>query len=865
MFRRILASLIIIPILLLLVYGYLQLRKSTANNKDALSVLPENAMVLMEWHGMDDLIEDIKNANDSSLQKHFLNQLYISSCFHFMETLKQNISNENGLVNAFKSNNVYTALYQSSNKSYNWFFCTTIPKEIDERVLLNIIKNIAKTKTEPKQSGETYELEIDAKNKLYFYLLNGIFAASQNQLLLKSSWLQLNDEKKKKTNTELDELTKLSNTNNAVSIYVNSKRISKFLGNYFKSETDFLGYNGNFDKWISADVELNNSYVFANGFITNDAKSINKLSKPSSFEMVKIIPSNMASIDWYNDASFNNKSFIQVSDSGNTVKLNCFDNEFALLTGTSLHENIDTYKFKIIELKENVSFKKYIQNVDSSLVVKQFDDSVFTISNKKFSSLFNEKYINGNQTFCAQLQQYIVFANSYTALKKYIQQIELKNTLVNNIDYKFCADKLFSNANQISIYFPDKYSSYLFQNLSDNGKKFYASNENWLKKISFVCNAVSNNGKQMQRNIYVNFKYNPKLELNKAWQHNFEDAIELQPIKLHSKEDSCDYIAVHRNSKIEILNTSGKSIKSIALVDTLLGDIASVKSKKSKNEYCLFNTKTKLYVYNAHGEMQKGFPVSLKEKTNNSSTVFYTSENEARIMIACNDNRIYLFDIKGKAIEDWKNPKIKNQLQLPIIKTNNQEKPFYCGFDVDGNYFCFDAKGKKANKKDSIQLQILNIEKCCAVGNQSAVALAKGIVHIIDTKKGTSTESINIGTMVYDMAVDKNDINLLLLLTNRGIAQFDIHNKKTTWLINNKCNKGKINLIQIAKHDYLYYRDEVLNKLFLFDTKNNSLQNGFPINSSGKPLIINSDDEFGNYLLIHSNQKSLQSIYINEK
>jgi hypothetical protein len=137
LFRRILASLIIIPILLLLVYGYLQLRKSTANNKDALSVLPENAMVLMEWHGMNDLIEDIKNAYDSSLQKHFLNQQYISSCFHFMETIKQNISNENGLVNAFKSNNVYTALYQSSNKSYNWFFCTTIPKEIDETAYID--------------------------------------------------------------------------------------------------------------------------------------------------------------------------------------------------------------------------------------------------------------------------------------------------------------------------------------------------------------------------------------------------------------------------------------------------------------------------------------------------------------------------------------------------------------------------------------------------------------------------------------------------------------------------------------------------------------------------------------------------------
>ena len=858
MFKRILASLIIIPILGLLIYGYLNLRNSRESHKDAFMILPEKALLLIEWHGLKQFLKNTENPSDTIFKNYICNQENIKEYQTFINNLYLELDKEQSLQIAFSNNNIYTALYKTNPKNYNWFFCTTIPKEIDNSVLLKIIQKINNNKFSVKNNGSTYELKTGLNSILYFYFTNGIFAASESQLLLNKSLLLVDKGDSKFSNNKIENLMKLSGTNNDFSIYAYADGLNELLPKNLTDNYSLIDKLIKKNTLVSADVKMESDYIFTTGFILTPNNE--KLDKPEKFEMSMVIPNNFGSLEWFG----NSLNFIKNTDSISNLVNDCFDNEIAYLNTSALNSDINYYKYQIIELKENTFFIKSINKIDSSFFNTVYNDSSFSLPSGKLPNLLNRNYINSHEIHGKQIKNYLVLANNKMAVTKFQEQILIGNTLDKNPDFIKSNDLVFSKSNSVNIINPICDTKYLTENIIMNGQKTFSSNVDWLNKITLIINLTSNNGKEILSNYYIGYnKYNA-LKLNIAWRKKNENKSYSEFIKLFSKEDSSTFVLCKGENKIDIFDNYGNIYSSISTIDTILGNIISIKSKKSKNEYCIFNTPNKIYMYNVKGKLQNGFPINLESKASNNILVSYNSNNEARITIACNNKKIYQYNIKGKIVDEWKVTTLQNGCNLNLACTNSNEKPIYFGFDNESIFFKIDSKGKHLNKKDSSVLKIINIKKNEAIGNKLGIVLANNTAYIIDIKKGVAKNFMNNSIKIFDFFIANSNDNIAILLTDKGICEYNTYTKKIKLKIIRKLDEGKIKSEIIEGINYIFYYDSINKKTYCFDGSM-KIKVGFPISSNLLPILFTKNDESENILLLNSWQNEIDAIYFNEK
>ena len=81
----------------------------------------------------------------------------------------------------------------------------------------------------------------------------------------------------------------------------------------------------------------------------------------------------------------------------------------------------------------------------------------------------------------------------------------------------------------------------------------------------------------------------------------------------------------------------------------------------------LFNTEKSIYAIDILGNSLENFPISLPFRaTNEVVALDYDQNNNYRLLIALENNRIYNYDLLGNPVLGWEKPLIKSPIHHPI-------------------------------------------------------------------------------------------------------------------------------------------------------------------------------------------------------
>jgi hypothetical protein len=115
---------------------------------------------------------------------------------------------------------------------------------------------------------------------------------------------------------------------------------------------------------------------------------------------------------------------------------------------------------------------------------------------------------------------------------------------------------------------------------------------------------------------------------------------------------------------------------------------------KNNKLQMVFNTNSKIYMFDRNGNDMKGFPIELKSPATNAISVTdYENNKDYRIFIACENKKVLCFKSDGTLVSGFNFDKTNDFVYLPLqhCKINNKDNLFIV--DVNGQMYIIDRHG----------------------------------------------------------------------------------------------------------------------------------------------------------------------------
>lgn len=153
------------------------------------------------------------------------------------------------------------------------------------------------------------------------------------------------------------------------------------------------------------------------------------------------------------------------------------------------------------------------------------------------------------------------------------------------------------------------------------------------------------------------------------WRYPLKVPIDSKPlfVSFYPKEQGRDLIFQDKENHMICLDKEGIERWKIKLDGPVIGDIKTLDFHKNGEFQLLFNTKSAIHLIDKQGNEMKNYPVRLKPGATNEISVFdYDGKKDYRLLVACNDHKIYNFDKYGKPISGWQTKVTKTVVELPV-------------------------------------------------------------------------------------------------------------------------------------------------------------------------------------------------------
>jgi hypothetical protein len=815
-----------------LVWGYLSLRNSAKKNKDIFSILPSNPVILLEFHHVSTLQQKLVSSKKSSFFHQLLLIKEFKESFDLLSKALQNSKDESSIHHALKSNDLYLSFYSLRGNNVGGFFSAQLANDIDRKVLFNFLETTLNAKVSEGDKNDLFSIKLRNGKAFYAYFLNSILSVSNNELLLKDSWLKLMDEQSQNTTVPFANLQEFSNEFSDISVYYQSKKLQNI------SNPEILRFlplsdDVSPETWLSADFDFNDKYAFANGFIQTSKANVPECG---SFQMSSIIPATISTLDWRFKGL---KLLPDANTSMSHLKLkNSFTKEFAFVKLMKFGTLKQDEKYLVYKLEPEFKINSFFQRYDSTFQYHNYSDSVLSIQ----SELLNvDTFLHSKYLVVKQLGSYVICAENIDDLKLYVEQIKLNNVLSNNLKYAKFFENNFRQCSRIKIcHFPQKKYSLSKDSASSNA-------------IDFSFYSVSNNGKQIMQNYLLNVADTNFDSPLYSWKSQVSEKVKSISF-LTFKKDSLKSIALVSNNKIDLYNLFGNVIKSITFSDTILNSSFKVKSPKSGNLYLVVATSNKIFAIDARGNMVKGFPVRLNSKVKNIKLI-QGKNDEPRILVQT-AKQLMMFDMKGSAVDGWNSTNFITEPISEIFKTSVNDKISYTYLGSDSYIHSIDSKGKKDKVLDSISSDLRSfnssqIDKSNLLFYNSQITykydiLAKSLTKVLDEKKILSLSK-------YDASSD-------LILAQNGLfkSNSELSNLKLIYAINSK--GAELEKFELHNDDFIIIRDIPSSTSKLISAKDGQLV--WTAKSSIMPELIPELDNFGNLGIVTIEQGKIALQYL---
>lgn len=889
------------------------MKKQDSNAEvSALEAIPLNAVLVFEVNNVENFIGD-RNENNIWNQLKSVDNIAKADSFivKFDSVVQQKQASD-----LFNNRSMYMSMHLLGNKTYEYLLLMSIDNDGDRQRIKDLISDTFESDAEVvtrKYNDEIiYDIQLgteDSKLSFSLAITKSLVIVGMSPVIVESTIRQLSSDVSLLGNSTFAHVKNTAGKNVDVNLYVNydmlpvyaSAAVSDKLKKAYRKKRNLAG-------WAALDWNLKSNYILLNGFVSiKDHKDyLNMFIEQGAvdFEIYEHLPAN-TSMFWC--IGINNlesylksyRTFLSQNERLTPYKNeldNCqkifdadvieslsvfFENEMALVFTDINSLDVDENTFVVIHSKSQSLAKEQMLGLLDSYASKakiDFSSLVYEYSLDKETkykiyrmpkkgipeAVFGEVFSYCEANYFTFYDNYLIFGNSIKSLAKYIHPVLLQKTLSNDSDFRDFADNL---SDEYNFYFYSNISKAfdLFPEFLDNSiKTKLMKNADVFKTFESVGYQFQSSNKMLYSNLYVN--YNPENEdkPRTVWESFLDSIVAFKPKLVESHNTSEKRILVQdRSNNLYMLNKAGRILWKKHLPEQINSEIYIIDFYKNEKLQYAFSSANYLYVIDRIGNFVEHYPIKLPSPTQAGLSLFdYESNRNYRLVVPCENKRVYLFDTEGKTIDGWDFGKTDNVVTQPV-QFFRIDKVDYLLMRDRFNTYILDRRGNvKVEVKEKFEHSQNNQYHLAKIGGNECFLTTDKEGNLkqiyLDGKVKTVTLEKQSAEHYFDYQdIDGDMYGDYVFLDGDELKVFG-HNKKEMFEYDfeSKISKSPVIYDFGAKNIKIGVVDQQKNKIYLINN-NGTLYDGFPLlgttrfsighfkkNSRRFNLVVGSDENF---------------------
>ena len=307
------------------------------------------------------------------------------------------------------------------------------------------------------------------------------------------------------------------------------------------------------------------------------------------------------------------------------------------------------------------------------------------------------------ENYFSYVDGYLIFANSTSSLKAFINNFISKKVLDNNASFINFKDQIGSRCN--FLYYINPSMGNWDESLKNKWKPFIIK-ENWSNVSGFVYQLSSKN-ELFYNNVVLQYEYNVDEETQLDWIVNLERNIITPPQIVYNHYTKKNNVIIQDDDKVVyLINSKGKILWKKQIGGIILDKVNQMDFYKNEKLQYIFNTEDSLYILDRLGRNVENFPIKLSAKAKRGHSLLdYDKNRKYRILVPSENGMVYNYSKEGKAVIGWEFEKMNIPISHQIQYLNIKGKDYIYVVDSDGNTNVVGRNGKKRTNIGKIPIK----------------------------------------------------------------------------------------------------------------------------------------------------------------
>lgn len=638
------------------------------------------------------------------------------------------LQKENSNFRKFLNNREFIiSVHQSQQYDAAKLFVSPVSKKSYEKLGNNLRKIYpdAEIKKITKEDAIILEFHLPQNPEYSFYIshYNDLFLMSFSEILMQRSLRTLKSTASLASNKDFIEMSKLTGKTGH-RLFINYQYLPEIIYKYINPETGVENFLKNFASVTGLEIAVKNNEIQLDGYTSakesNKYLNIFRKQKPGKTNIPSLLPQSASSFVIVNigkGKEFKKKYEQHLSDFNHLKNyrrnlnewyrnnqtgakpdfFECIGGEIAIvsLAQDASRDNKQMILTEIADREKTLAFlKANVAKQDSSagrFSIGERKFMYFPFSNNDFFKIsFGELFGSARVNLACLYDDYIIFTETKSALKKFLQA-DSKNNNSNSRDYIAS----FNKESNLFLYF-DLYKSFpvLKNYMSDFSTKEFETDKNFYRKlkgpgIQFLADSDP---------IYTTLKLKPGLQasskLMSEWEFNLDSPPATKPFVVKNHNTGANEIFIQTQSNtVYLINNRGEILWEEIIDDKIISEVFQIDYYKNNKLQLLFNTRNKLHLIDRKGNNTADYPIEFKHKASNGISVFdYENNKDYRIFFAAENKSVNLLDKTGSRINGWIFDKTQNTVTQSVQHFVYEGRDYICFFD-DNKLYITDRRG----------------------------------------------------------------------------------------------------------------------------------------------------------------------------
>ena len=511
-----------------------------------------------------------------------------------------------------------------------------------------------------------------------------------------------------------------SGKNELANVFVNTRRFSDIFSSELFDDNALVRNFRSIDGWLTLDM-LSGSPVSFNGFQYAESDSSSFVSFVKSqpaieFNAFSVIPERSSAymlVSFADAQGYDNALSEYMESTGKLAERNRkvadmnkafgFDakakfysivkREFAYIVCDN-DANQERGVYVACGLHSQSAAELELRNMVPDENIRSLGDGGVTVFSLPYddipAALFGDMFANCRGNYVFFIGNFMVFANSMDDIKALVRDVSLNNTMKASISHREFLGK-FSTTSTIFLYYNFPCGTEMLKRVlsrqysSDIDARRTAIGNNGVCGVQFKC---------MDGLVFCNLSFGELdskhiAESEIIWETNIGAAVAMKPcfVKNHDTGEN-EILVQDKNNMLYLLDTSGKEIWHVLIDAPIRSQIYQVDAYKNGKLQYLFSTADKIYLVDRLGNFVDRYPLVLRAETTVPISVFdYDVNHNYRIFAACNDNKVYVYDISGNLLKGWDFAGTENLVNSEISHYSISSEDFIVFHDSYKVYF----------------------------------------------------------------------------------------------------------------------------------------------------------------------------------